>query len=373
MKNENFFLSLFAFGCLVVGLLSSWKRFSSFKENIWIDKWNLSHFNMVAPNDKNSIVFIKTHKTGSSTVSGVLWRSFCISYCNHTCYLPPVNHAGRVWDFSRADDLLEILKPINRNIQEKPGKINVWVHHVRVNEDFIKYFSESPTIVISTVRRPSSRFQSAWRWYNHKLSTGKSLSEFISNLNESSGSRDILSKGFRYRTGLDATSEELIGLPVHDIKFNQRFEVLLELVRNKKIFLIVLDRLSECLVLMKHFLKIPSYDSLLNIPQKSLDFLSPKEILNENQIDVLDRQQSYDWKLYQAANNSLDTLIFEFGWSHFQQELAIYNDMLMRFRSNCSSHFTHSIHEMSFCEYSIMDNRELMKWHRMKLSSAQCV
>lgn len=48
------------------------------------------------------LIFLKTHKTGSSTLNRILWRSLCI-YGGYNCFLPPAKNAGRIWNLDKIE------------------------------------------------------------------------------------------------------------------------------------------------------------------------------------------------------------------------------------------------------------------------------
>eukprot|EP01036_Dinobryon_divergens_P027635 gene27635-36441_t len=160
--------------------------------------------------------------------------------------------------------------------------------------------SSSSIILLSIVRKPSSRFKSAWQWYEHGQRMGNiSLEEFVDNLladdekgkypskeKDSWGLRFTFlefyycvggfagpkskSSGFRYRTGLDATFEELSGLSNKD-SVQKRTRFLMNLVRKmaqQKVFLMVCDRFDESVLVLRRMLGLPSisatYDGLEN-------------------------------------------------------------------------------------------------------------
>jgi len=64
------------------------------------------------PQAHRRLVFLKTHKTGGSTVNGILWRNLCEQHFTGSaaedngtvrkddisnCFVPPHEHPGRIW------------------------------------------------------------------------------------------------------------------------------------------------------------------------------------------------------------------------------------------------------------------------------------
>jgi hypothetical protein len=132
-----------------------------------------------------SLIFLKTHKTGSSTLTGILWREFCQKQ-HRNCFLPPHNHPGKTWDFSKLSDRHFIFT--TNGTQGKRAPFDVWLNHVRRHELLFNKavksayldralwgcIPEAPVSVssqnafkfVSIVRRPAFRFRSAWAWYD---------------------------------------------------------------------------------------------------------------------------------------------------------------------------------------------------------------
>ena len=98
--------------------------------------------------DAPSLIFYKTHKTCSSTVTGILWRFLCSTTCSSSsgnedqdnlshyshdgyenCFVPPTSTPGRTWDFNRGDHTQQILSSIGTACKGPP--FTVWVHHAK--------------------------------------------------------------------------------------------------------------------------------------------------------------------------------------------------------------------------------------------------
>jgi hypothetical protein len=150
---------------------------------------------------KNGIVFIKTHKTSSSTLSRLIVINFC-ERKGRKCFLPNTENPGRTWDLRKERDF---------KYASKEAPYEVWANHV-ITPQLVKKLMVPESFFISICRDPSLRFRSAYNWYQHDKKLGKSLSQFIEILNHTIvGSHEY---AFKYRTGLDSMSEELTDLEV---------------------------------------------------------------------------------------------------------------------------------------------------------------
>jgi hypothetical protein len=111
--------------------------------------------------DAPSLIFYKTHKTCSSTVTGILWRFLCSTTCSSSsgsegqnnlshyshdgyenCFVPPTSTPGRTWDFNRRDHTQQILSSIGTACKGPP--FTVWVHHAKGKQQ--SYYHIAPPL-----------------------------------------------------------------------------------------------------------------------------------------------------------------------------------------------------------------------------------
>ena len=104
-----------------------------------------------------SLMFYKTHKTCSSTVTGILWRLLCYTSCGSSsnagkesfshfsrgryenCFVPPASTPGRTWDFNRGDHTRQIQSSIGTAHRGPP--FTVWIHHAKGKRNYYCYYS----------------------------------------------------------------------------------------------------------------------------------------------------------------------------------------------------------------------------------------
>ena len=261
-------------------LNSSFQRSISYREaysSLWLSAITENGNRQQQQQQQQSLLFIKTHKTGGSTLSRLLFRMLCesTSAVDRHCFVPPYDSPGKIWDLRKSAD--ERYVKVTGNKKGRP--YNVWVHHTSTpgiihNEvmalgTYSVNTSRLPVdkvvntttilndrisavggdtvmpLLVSICRRPALRFRSAWEWYDHQTKLGGlALTDFISLFrcddcgDTPTSSADQLqsplnqlvsnhshiltdhalryAERLRYRTGLDATSTELIGLDALD-------------------------------------------------------------------------------------------------------------------------------------------------------------
>lgn len=296
------------------------------------------------------LLYIKTHKTGSSTLTGILWRALC-DHLQVNCFVPPAQHAGRIWNLDASSDHHYMTTSLGSQGNRAP--FDAWIHHLRYQPAGGKRLVKEPFLLLSSVRRPALRFQSAWHWYNLGESLNTTLKEFIKGISSQPSKNK---RSWRFRTGLDATSEELTGLRVSgDKHFRSAFySELVPMIASGKIFLVVCDRFEESIVVLRKLLCYNSYSNTTALwayfPQKVNNNTSRSQLLEE-ELYRLDQAQPHDLLVYRLANYSLDRYISNYGASFFD-DLRRYRIEIQNTRARCAQE------ESEFCNSLRRDNRE---------------
>ncbi|RYH29736.1 hypothetical protein EON65_07560 [archaeon] len=326
------------------------------------------------------IFYIKTHKTGSSTVTGLLWRELCLRL-QFNCFVPPASQAGKIWNLANTQDRMKIKR--SKGSRGEGPLYDAWIHHVRYHMRIPTDLVQAPYLLVSSVRRPAHRFVSAWYWYNLEKTTRMPLSSFIYASNQSEGAMTGIQ--WRYRTGLDATSEELLGMELvtsDKATYAKRLnDYLLPLIRFDKLVLIVCDRFDESLLILRHLLRFHSVAETRNhsesntladiwtyLPQKVRSSNGSVQ-LTEELLQVLDTIQPYDMLLYLEANRALDRHIQEYGTEKFNVHLQQYRDRLRRVQLECQNTYQSTARGDLDCHQLQVDNREAigLYWNKDNL------
>jgi len=377
--------------------------------------------------NKKGFIFLKTHKTGSSSVTMIILRK-CIKE-KWNCYIPPLNHPGHTYDMNDENDITLLKNGQGLNNGKHP--YDLWCHHIINNKNIYKsnaLVNNYNGIAITILRRPAERFRSAWSWYSHGMQPlsshfhefllsnsytkykllfghgsdsgssssssssssgdfsknfpkqyrhsakfGMNLTTFVDSLGrvyekpshhhinnnknynknyKNSSSSNIfinhnLLKRYRerfvYRTGLDATTQELLGTKSKNIDFYSstknknvqlrmtsstgststatndnnnnnnndnapiEFDDLLHDIETGKLYAMILDRFDESLVVLSYILGWPLDDMSYSYdyPHRTKTYTNGDD-LNNDQKRVLDALQPLDLALYNAANAKLD-------------------------------------------------------------------
>lgn len=166
-------------------------------------------------------------------------------------------------------------------------------------------------------------------------------------------------KLFKHRTGLDATAEELVGLPADDTLFRGRYEQLLLDVAEARVLLLVCDRFDESMLVLGKILGLSGMDSLVYLKQKHQHSL---EHLSDSSMRDLDSLQPFDRGVYNAACTMLDLYISYFYGDHtgsnFNADLIQYKGKLAAVERECNSSHTRSSRSELLCNALRLDNKE---------------
>jgi hypothetical protein len=183
----------------------------------------------------------------------------------------------------------------------------------------------------------------------------------------------------KYRTGLDSTAEELVGLRAGDAAFPARFRALLDDVAGGRVLLLVCDRFEESLLVLDAVLRnsmpIGTDDASANaqqqLPYPQLAHLRQKqqgalEDMSERTAALLLQLQPYDTALFHAANTLLDHYVAHLyesdNGTRFARELQTLRRQSETLRQACAENSTTSTPALAAeCALLRRDNKDLVQ------------
>ncbi|NXQ96906.1 G3ST2 sulfotransferase, partial [Sagittarius serpentarius] len=240
---------------------------------------------------KTNVMFLKTHKTASSTVLNIMFR-FVERY-NLTVALP-------------ADQLFHLGYPKTfqarfvEDFQAIGQKYNIMCNHLRFNPSEVKKVMAANTFYFSILRNPIRLLESSYVYYKHNVPafrSSKDVNEYLASpmkyyhpadYKQNTYARNIMWFDFGYDNNAEG-----------DKKYIQA--VLREIEQNFQLILIA-DYFDESMVLLKHTLcwdlDDVIYFKLNSRSQDTIQTLTPE---SEERVKVW---CSLDWKLYLHFNQS---------------------------------------------------------------------
>ncbi|XP_043849243.1 galactose-3-O-sulfotransferase 2 [Dromiciops gliroides] len=257
-----------------------------------------------------NIMFLKTHKTASSTVMNILYRF--TEKRNLTVALPAGHlfHLGYPWYF--LTKYVEGFKALN-------GTFNIMCNHLRFNPTEVQKVMPNNTFYFSILRNPISQLESSFMYYKTytpAFRKTKSLNEFLASplryYNKSLSIKNVYAKnnmwfdfGYDNNRGGQGYVQAVIG------EIQRQFQLIL-----------ISDYFDESMVLLRNMLHW-DLDDVVYFKLNSRSENTIQNLTKENQEKVKE-WCALDWALYQHFNRTFWQKIWEVvGQEKLLKEVAL--------------------------------------------------
>ncbi|XP_040828377.1 galactose-3-O-sulfotransferase 2 [Ochotona curzoniae] len=261
-----------------------------------------------------NIMFLKTHKTASSTVLNILYR-FAESH-NLSTALPAGGrvHLGYPWLFlARYVEGVEEAGPGARR------RFNIMCNHMRFNLPEVQKVMPEDTFYFSILRDPAHQLESAFTYYKGYVPAFrkvKTLDAFLASPQHFYGDGQMLSNAYArnnmwFDLGFDHNAPPEEGyVRARLAEVEQRFQLVL-----------IAEHFDESVVLLRHLLRWRLDDVVafrLNLrSQRTVTHLAPESR------ELARRWCALDWRLYQHFNRTLwERLYTELGPQRLRTDVA---------------------------------------------------
>uniref|UniRef100_A0A8D1WDF4 D-2-hydroxyglutarate dehydrogenase n=1 Tax=Sus scrofa TaxID=9823 RepID=A0A8D1WDF4_PIG len=250
-----------------------------------------------------NVMFLKTHKTASSTVLNILFR-FAETH-NLSVALPAGQrvHLGYPWLF-----LARYVEGVEEGGPEQ--RFNIMCNHLRFNLPEVRKVMPNDTFYFSILRNPVFQLESSFIYYKGYVPAFRdvvSLEAFLASpgtyYNESQGLRNAYARnGMWFDLGFDNNA------PAEDAYVRAR---LADVERRFQLVLIA-EHFDESMVLLRHLLRW-RLDDVVSFP---LNLRSPGSVtsLTPEGQERAKRWCALDWRLYQHFNRTF--------WARLRTELG---------------------------------------------------
>ena len=283
----------------------------------------LSHDAGMSPTCKpeNSILFLKTHKTGSSTLTNILNR---YGDSRDLVFALPAN--GKLSFFWPTPFFLKSTMPTRRTP-------NILCNHARYNEGPMHWlFPKKTTRYITMLREPAKQFESVFNYYHAdktlKVSGNATspLENFLQNaefyLNKRRGEAKLLKNPALFDLGLHTEYHENLTAVDNYIHFlHQEFDLVL-----------LMEYFDESLVLLKRRFCWKIEDILYFKLNERTD--KEKQNITSHTEEVIRKLNSADVLLYNVFNQTLWKMIDEEG-PEFFEDLALFRKKIQSMETAC--------------------------------------
>lgn len=281
-----------------------------------------------------NIVFLKTHKCGSSTVQNILLRYG--DDHNLTFALPTYgNYLGNPRLFNRR------MIPSLNYIKSKFGKVyNIFTHHTRFSYHEIKAVMPSNSVFITIIRDPVSLFESLFCYYDLKnIYSGLSLKDLSDILysNSPNSAKINFNKRFYGRIGRNQMSFDL-GLDSYYFENLKVIKHFIKKLDNYFNLVMISERMDESLILLRHMLCWPIHNVIVfkhNVRYRSdIDNSSTIEFdeFVKSKFRLFNRA---DQMLYNHFYKKFELEIEKFGFERMKQEIKILKEETHKLYLKC--------------------------------------
>ncbi|XP_076833316.1 galactose-3-O-sulfotransferase 2 isoform X2 [Brachyhypopomus gauderio] len=263
---------------------------------------------------KNHIVFLKTHKTASSTILNILFRYG--DSRNLTFALPANMYSQLYYPNSFLSYFVEGVNP--RRVTE----FHIMCNHMRFQGLEVKKVMPVDTFYFSILRNPLSMIESLFTYYKeiqafHRF---KTVQDFLRDggrsYNASFPSNHYARNILTFDFGLDNSA------PADELELNKLSTSFIATVESNFHLILISEYFDESMVLLKHVLcwtldDVVSF-RLNSRSEKSRNKLSPE------MAEKVKQWSSLDWRLYQHFNRTfwqhIDTTL---GHTKLREELKL--------------------------------------------------
>ncbi|XP_071491271.1 galactose-3-O-sulfotransferase 2-like [Diadema antillarum] len=291
---------------------------------------DIPRFKKVRPNPR-PVVYVKTHKTGSTTVTNVLNRYGLANNLSFLLFKGDKAHGHFRQHIPR--NVSQVLPPVGVKIGDYANyrDYDVLTTHVRLlpNLDFLKRLMKKDTKYITVLREPSKQWESAFFFfgcagkYRGKNDSAK-VEEFLADPLHNWQSKHRGHCKYYTRNGMwfDLSSK-----PLHNDKL---VEDTLSTLDETLDLVLITEHLDESLILLK---------SLLNIDFSDIIYIKTNARFKTSELSEEQRRRIREWNtadviLYDHWNRTLWRKVAEYGPS-FQRDLEYFRDLLNAHYEQC--------------------------------------
>uniref|UniRef100_A0A8D8V5D8 Galactose-3-O-sulfotransferase 3 n=2 Tax=Cacopsylla melanoneura TaxID=428564 RepID=A0A8D8V5D8_9HEMI len=255
----------------------------------------------VVPKLKENIMYIKTHKCGSSTVQNIILRYGLEKELE--IILPEKIYLGHPKHFKP-----EMIPP---HLRSMDGQYNILAHHARYDPvEMKKLFNPSDTLYLTILREPAAMFESMYNFYNLNLIYKNiTLKDILSAPNKFPMYKQLLGHRYPYRQGLNQMSFDL-GMEESMFDNQESISDFMTILAQDFDLVMITEYMDVSLVLLA---------DMMQWPLEKVVYLNHME-RNKKKVHEL---TEFDRSLLRDLNLA-DTFLYEYFVKVFQQRILNY-------------------------------------------------
>ncbi|KAG0728576.1 Galactosylceramide sulfotransferase [Chionoecetes opilio] len=242
---------------------------------------------------RRHLVFLKTHKCGSSTLQSVFLRYAAAN--NLSVALP---HAGVYLDAPATGHSLRVKELRESPFAPPSGKYHMLVHHTRLNVRAIQQVTYNDSVWVTVLREPAAVFESMFHYYHLNKFFGATFDHLVWKLGANDGGKALFKNAnsrYQGRLGRNQMSFDL-GLDDLDTHMESVLRDAIRILDDTFHLVMIAERMDESLVLLKHLMCWGDEDVAAMAHNVRKDLY--RSYLSEQTVATLERFNAADVKLY---------------------------------------------------------------------------
>ncbi|XP_018557214.1 galactose-3-O-sulfotransferase 2 isoform X2 [Lates calcarifer] len=275
---------------------------------------------------KSHIVFLKTHKTASSTILNILYRYG--ESRNLTFALPLNKHSQLFYPFFFASHFVEGVS--SRSVKE----FHIMCNHMRFRKSEVAKVMPEDTFYFSILRHPVAMMESIFIYYKSIPAFHKthSLDDFLDNswrnynssVTNNHYAHNILAFDFGFDNNVAADAEDL----------EERASIAIAAIEQDFHLILISEYFDESMILLKHALCW----SLENVVSFKLNSRSERtrHPLLPNTAEKIKKWNALDWRIYLHFNTTfwykVDSLV---GQEQMRKEVSQLRELQVKLANTC--------------------------------------
>ncbi|NXC34120.1 G3ST2 sulfotransferase, partial [Campylorhamphus procurvoides] len=257
---------------------------------------------------QTDIVFLKVHKSASSTVMNILFR---FGESHNLTFAFPLGGGFQLYYPNHF-----LARFVQGFSPRTPRRFNILCHHMRFLQPEVQKVVPSSAVYFSILRNPVQLMESSFVYYK-----GTSAFSHVRSLEE------FLSDPYRYYNPTKGDRHYARNLMTFDFGFNpdgevspERVQLMLKAIESSFNFLLISEYFDESMVLLKEML-CWDLDSVVSFPLNTRDN-STKSPLKDSLVEKIKAWNRLDWEIYTHFNRTFwERLERDIGRERLEREV----------------------------------------------------
>ncbi|KAG7168231.1 Galactosylceramide sulfotransferase-like 3 [Homarus americanus] len=261
---------------------------------------------------RRHLVFLKTHKCGSSTIQNVLMR-----YADANNLSVALPYSGQYLDDVAVGQSIKVRELKASPFAPPTGKYHFLIHHTRLNVRAIQQLTYDDSVWVTIVREPSAVFESMFHYYHLHKFYGATFDHLV----------------YMGRLGRNQITWDM-GLDDLDMRQESLLKEAINILDQTFHLVLVAERMDESLVLLRHLMCWTEEDVVAMARNVRKDRY--RSYLSEHSVNTLEHFNAADVKLF-------DKHVEAFGRGRMEEEVTSLREMRDKVWKECGLKETNSV------------------------------